>query len=197
MTIMKRLSIAVLLLIIFTGCSSDITAEKDVNTHISPTPYEIKATYYEVYDITKYCKPQYQYYIFDKEHNVLDYGVTIGTEPLISMMDDIVKLDIDVGIGVNNCIYYDIDKKMTSRRFQCPLAQSGHLVAYLDYSIGAKALIVRNMFDTAAFYRKFERNFSPKQNPASAEFLDNGSQIRITYRTGEDGHKTTEIIDLK
>ena len=62
---MKKITMFIALLTILAGCADNVAAY---------TPSRIKDKYYEIYDITKYHKPQYQYFIFDKDYDVLDYG---------------------------------------------------------------------------------------------------------------------------
>lgn len=154
---MRKLLAAFLSLLLFAGCAND----KDPPS----SPYIIDP-YFEVYEVTKYgTAPQFQYFIFDKDHAVLDYGSTERLEPRIAKKESIVRLGIGRGTGWTDCRYYDVENKLISNWFYSPVAEYQTLVAYTDQPWRANKLIVRDMFDKTKLYRKFERDFADVSIP--------------------------------
>lgn len=190
---MKRIVLMVILIILIAGCSnsniSDRESSPTINMH-----YEVKERYYEIYDITKHERPLYQYYIFNGNHEVVDYGI-IYAFPKVTKTGSIIKLCIQVAEHVICCRYIDIEKDLCSYWFTNPVAENENMVAYPDPG-GSTKLIVQDMFDKSEYYREFERDFAYKQWPlTSAEFIDEGTRLKITY-TSEDLHEITEMLDL-
>lgn len=201
---MKKIIIMTLLLIIFASCSG---CGNSIQSSAAPenTPYEIKERYYEVYDITKHGRPAYQYIIFDSNHLAFYNGSTYGF-PQVSKSGRIVKLCVKVDKGVFNCRYFHTGTKQSSIWFISPIAENNTLVAYPNQPWGATKLIVQNIFykpgyplNKPIYYREFERDFEDRENPvASAEFINGGKQLLITYITkkGDYYKNVTETLDL-
>lgn len=90
--IVGNILILIILIAIFGGCAKEI----ETPSNPSATPYE-KGKYYELYKITKYSYPQYQYFVFDNNHDVLDYGVIEKRWPEITMTNGLIKIRIGCG----------------------------------------------------------------------------------------------------
>lgn len=188
----KLLIIFVVLIFLLAGCAKEFEAPSNP----SVTPYE-KGKYYEKYNITKHSYPQIQYIIFDGNHEVLDYEVIEKSYPKITMMNGLVKVRVGCGTACFNVKYYNPEKRLISEWFFKPIIESDTMVVYLDYVDGVYQLIVQDIFDKQKFYKGFARDFSKIPYPVtSADFLYDGLQLRITYKTGQDGHEVTEILDL-
>lgn len=190
---MKRVIIIgiLILIILIGGCC------KENGTLIIPsvTPYE-KGQYYEIYDVTKHNKPQIQYFVFDNDHEIMDYGVQNRMEPYISMKDGIIEFLVPGGTSWHDNKYFDPKNKLISEWFPFPFATYKTLVVYMGDIDGRKMLIVQDMFDKSKYYRTFERDFTLMSNPVAAEFINDGKQLRITYKTQTDQREATEILDL-
>lgn len=176
---------------------TEVVKEENSNSGNSEVLYEEIKENYEIYEITKYNIPQYQYFIFDNEHQVLDCGTTERNPPQITNSKGLFKILISAGTGVFRCRYFNVDTKSTSEWFSSPFAESDKLVATLDFTVGATKLIVQDIFDKTKYYHEFEKEFSNLTVPVkSAEFINDNKNICITYETGKDSHEVTEIIDL-
>lgn len=188
---MKKIILMIVLLMALVGCTSEeVVQNNDV-------PVE-KGEHFEVYDITKYNRPVYQYFIFSRNHLVFTDGIVYGF-PQITESGQIVKLCVKVYEGVFNCRYIDIITKHQSVWFISPVAENDTLVAYPDQPWGATKIIVQNIFDKSEYYREFERSFDSRENPVdSAEFINDGKQLCITYITkkGDYYEIVTETLDL-
>lgn len=147
---------------------------------------------------TKYNKPEFQYFIFDNSHQVLDYGVTERNEPKISNSAGMLKICISAGTNAVSCRYYKPDAKVISDWFSNSLVESKEIVAYLDYSVGPTKLIVQDIFYKSKYYREFKKEFSKKSTSPvlKAEFINQDTQLRITYITQQNDHEITETLNL-
>jgi hypothetical protein len=179
------------ILMILAGCTNSKSSSMD---GIGDGLVE-KTRDYEIYDISKYNRTQYQYFIFDMSHQVLDDGVTLRRIPQISKDNNIIKLIHSAGMGLLYCRYYDIENKLVSDWFTSPLDETTTMIAYGDYTVGTTMIIVQNIFDKKRCYLEIRRNFS-NRGLISAEFVNEGKQLHITYKAGDNNHGVTEYIDL-
>lgn len=191
---MKKILAIVFIIICLGGCSNNAASDSPADTPVK-IPYEF-SDYYEIYDITKYNKPQFQWFIFDNEHEVLDYGVEKRMEPFISKTDGLIKFYISLGTSADIVRYYEPENKIISDGFNDPIAQFKTKIVYLDTSDSKKYLVVQDVFDKTKYYRTFQRDFYIMPHSISAEFINNGRQLSITYETEEDRREVTEILDL-
>lgn len=193
---MKRIVSMVILIILLAGCSNSNISDREPTSTIS-MQYEVKERYYEIHDITKHERPLYQYYIFNGNHEVVDYGI-IYAFPKVTKSGSIIKLCIQVAEHVICCRYIDIEEGCYSYWFTNPVAENETMVVYTDQG-GATKLIIQDIFDKSKYYREFERDFAYKQWPlVSAKFISDGKQLRVKYITREGGYykEITETLDL-
>lgn len=154
--------------------------------------------YYEFYYLSKYHSMYSLYFIFDKDHSLLDYDVLWRLPPEITVTSEgLIEVYQGVGTGVHRCKYYDPDKRLISEWFFNPIALSNSMIVDLDIPVHEWRLVVQNVFDKSVYYRTFERDFSNVEYPVTrADFINNGKQLRITYKAGLDEHEVTETLDL-
>lgn len=173
------------------GCAEEIKTPSDL---IPP----VKEKYFEIYDITKYSYPQEQYFIFDSNHDVLDYAIVSGY-PKMKMTSGLVKVCMDCGFACFNCRYYDPEKRLISEWFENPITESDTMVVYLNYKEGVQ-LIIRDIFDKSKYYKSFFRDFSLAPYVdfpvTDAVFINGGKQLRITYIADRDKNEVTETLEL-
>lgn len=193
----KRFIIVVIILIgVLTGCAnnSEITP-KLIPPQLSHI-LEINKYYDEYYEIKRLGDWEYQYIIFDKNHEVIDSDV-IDRQPRISMTHGLVKVCIGVGTGVRMCKYYDPNSMLISEWFENPIKESDTMVVYLDFIDDVYHLVVQDIFGKQKYFKGFAREFSHDVYPVTnVDFLYNGKQMRFTYKTGDDEKEVTEIVDL-
>lgn len=148
----------------------------------------IKDQNYEVYDISKYKIPQYQYFVFDTNNEVLDYNVTRTNPPeFIKLSDNILKVCISGGTGVKECIYYNLSNRDISQWYSNILAENKELIARVSLENDSK-IIVQNVFSTLKYYKEFIIEYdlaTPEGITASFTdekvevTVDNNDQIKV------------------
>jgi len=147
------------------------------------------------------AKSEFHYYVMDDYGNVMDEGYHdwLGSFNF-STKDGLLELDYGFGSMFWQKRYYDVSNGRVSRFFSKPVQTHGELVAYFttkDESLDW-VLVIQNMFDPAVYYKEIIRDFSlyVYTAPSTAEFLDDGKKLSITYWLKPDDREVTEIIDL-
>ena len=142
----------------------------------------------------------YCYYIFDENHDIVESDGPSTRQPHISMVNDhLVKFTLQAGTGLSTQwgYYYDTQKDVRSRIFNCIYDQHDGKVAYGTLN----KVVVRDIFDKTQYYREisgFEKTFSPANEPIiNARFINNGASVEIMYLTGDDYQEVVEIFDLE
>jgi hypothetical protein len=193
---------------VYNGEEEDITSGStyyynDLTKDLSKIDFEGERTliagqdYYKTYRLVRDNTSIYLTVIYGNDNEIIDKGVTYGVEPTITKTGDIIKIHIGYGTETYVCRYYDAVKRTVSEWFENPIKESGSLVGYMLYSDAGNKLVVRDIFDKNAYYREFERDFSGRVIPLlSAEFIDGGAKLRITYSTEEGKREATETLDL-
>jgi hypothetical protein len=96
--------------------------------------------------------------------------------------------------------FYDVSNSRVSRFFPNPVENHGELIAYFRYTDNSAGyvLVIQNAFDPSIYYKEIERDFSlfVITKPSTAEFLDDGKKLSITYWLEPEDQEITEIIDL-
>ena len=95
--------------------------------------------------------------------------------------------------------YYDVSNGRVSRFYFNPVKTYNELVVHYSEKkeSGESILIIQNMFDPSIYYKEIERDFALANwsIPDTAEFIDAGKKLRITYWLKSDDEEVTEIID--
>ena len=117
-------------------------------------------------------------------------------------MKKTVFLVLDYGVGGNTWHerYYDTAKGAVSRFFEKPVQNTDRLIAYFEVRDNPDiVLVVRDIFDTAQFYKEINRDFSSFviTDQAKCEFIDNNTRLKLTYWTNPNDEEITEIIDVR
>jgi hypothetical protein len=144
------------------------------------------------------------YYVKDNNGNVMDQGYHgwRGSFGLEFNQGGILMLEYGLGGTPSQWQrrYYDVSNGRVSRFFSKPMQTHDELVAYFTWKEedGDLVLVIQNMFDPSVYYKEVERDFSlyVYTMPSTAEFLDNGTKLSITYWLKPDDKEVTEIIDL-
>ena len=196
---MKYIAFVLALLLLCSSCVSN--SVKDSHS-ISDGPRPIESgDNYEIYDISKYAQPFYQYFVFDNKHEIMDFGVLEQSYPKFKSRDGILEIHIGCGSGVWQCRYYDVNKRLVSVWFNQPSTFCSNLVVYAEprWEDGNRTnfIVVRDIFHDDAYYREFERPLKTSVPIVDAVFINN-SQLRVTYLTGSDYdyNEVTEVLDL-
>ena len=140
----------------------------------------------------------YYYYILDGQNEVVDEMGFYRKAPQLSLVDEIVKVYIQLGTGAGTIRtrYYDTKEGLLSEWFYSVYDEDNRLLVYSDHN----KLIVQNIFDKSSYYREFQ-NFSKKlletgEPFTNVSFVNDGTELKVTYIT-TDLNEVTETISLK
>ena len=177
------------LLTVFTGCSRSKKATWESGVH------------YEVSNVGSVEKKEFQYRVYDQQHNTIDSGCTDDIEPIFYENDGFLRLSLNYGSGAAEYKYYDVSKGLVSEWYKTVLSdrftQEGVLVAYLSREENTVVVAIQDAFDKTVFYKTFSAEFPMKFSPSTqAEFISD-NQLRITYLTGEDNDEKTELFTIR
>ncbi len=156
--------------------------------------------YYEaldMYTITKNDDLTFSYKITDKNGDVLFSKENVSREPDIEKVNTyILGLTVQTGTGLstNWAVFCDVENSKVSETFQYVLMAQGNYVIYVNYENGEHSIIVQNIFDKSAYYKKcILTDCSPVAADVVIGAKPNGEGVAVvTYLTGED-YKETEL----
>ena len=176
------------LLTVFTGCSRSKKAIWESGVH------------YEVSNVGSVEKKEFQYRVYDQQHNTIDSGCTDDIEPIFYENDGFLRLSLNYGSGAAEYKYYDVSKGLVSEWYKTVLSdrftQEGVLVAYLSREENTVVVAIQDAFDKTVFYKTFTAEFPMKFSPSTqAEFISD-TQLKITYLTGEDNDEKIELFTI-
>lgn len=187
---MKKAGILVVcfLLTVFTGCSRSKKATWESGVH------------YEVSNVGSVEKKEFQYRVYDQQHNTIDSGCTDDIEPIFYENDGFLRLSLNYGSGAAEYKYYDVSKGLVSERYNTVLSdrftQDGVLIAYLSREENTVVVVIQDAFDKTVFYKTLTAEFPMKFSPSTqAEFISD-TQLKITYLTGEDNDEKIELFTI-
>lgn len=141
----------------------------------------------------------YRYVVLDDNGETLDQGYHDWRGSCsFDEKDSILPLEYGYGGPLWDARYYDTARGRVSQFFPKPLATHGETVAYFSTSGEEILLVVQDMFDSAIYYKEFDRDFSVScvLGDCKPEFLQNGKQLKLTYWQLPDDEVVTEIFDL-
>lgn len=154
----------------------------------------------QYYKITK-KGDLFQYYIFDDSHQIVKSGENFTKEPTIFMVNNhLLRFTSQAGTGLGTQwgFYYDVVRDSFSRDFYTIYDQYNDFIAYAEI----EKIIIRDIFDKSKYYYEI----SSFENPLAenvvlpiedAKFTSDGKSILVTYFTGNNYEKTTQIFNLK
>lgn len=183
--------------------STDTLSEQGLSILKSPIispdaeDYEIieENDYYKILrlDFMYYC------YLFGEDHELAKSEGPLSKAPRIIMVNNhLLRLTLQAGTGRGTQwgYYYDRRADVFSRVFLCIYDQWDTMVAY---GVVDK-VIVRDIFDKTKYYQEissFLEPFSEVAEPITkAEFINDGTMIKVTYLSGSEYREITETIDL-
>ncbi len=186
----KLLLILVGLLLVFmvAGCTNNLDDKvyKDIT---------------DLYTLTKNEDNTYSYFFTDLNGNILFRKENVVREPKINMVSvNVYELITQTGTGLstNWAVYCDVENSKVSETFNYVLGVQGDYVVCADYEEGKHFIIVQNIFDKSAYYKKYELE---DVSPVAADFalgceFDSDGNVIISYITGEDYTETELTIKL-
>ena len=147
----------------------------------------------------------YYYWIYNEDHDVVEASGPLNRSPHISMVNDhLVKLIFSAGPqkSTTGGYYYDLVADVFSETFESIHSEyDGKVACGMWRADLGPVVFVQDIFDKTKYYKEitsFQESFAKTVDPIrSAEFIDGGTSIRITYLTGLDFKEVTEIFKLK
>ena len=141
----------------------------------------------------------YFYYIYDENYKIAKSEGPLYRPPRISMVDDyIVRVSKSAGPqkATTSSYYYNVKMDVFSRVFY---AIHDHNNGRVAYNASYNMVVVRDIFDKTKYYQEFTNFKEPLAGPEpiqDVEFVNDGASIAITYLTGVDFRRVTEVFDL-
>lgn len=166
--------------LLLTGC----TGEKNVD---------------DLYNVTRQEDHTYDYWVKDRQGNVLVSQTGSPKEPMINVIgEDMIRVSSQAGTGTGtqSTVYFNVDQGMSSQIFQAVLGEYQDKVIYVQWKDNRFCVVVQDIFDPSIFYREtlLEDVFAAA-DPVVGIKLDGDTAV-ITYLRGEDYTQTEISIDL-
>ena len=144
----------------------------------------------------------YRCSVFDNAGNIMQIReIESQRLPRYDYIDD-NTLRMRYGAGnVTGHQYFDVEKGFISPLYTNPqLVENGRIVYMTRNQDNVIVLVVSDLYDPSKYYEEFMRDFSPVAVPYNtlhdAEFIDE-KNLKVTYITGTDYQRVTEIIYLE
>lgn len=189
----------VILICMSTACSANQLpqAQTPVTTHIK-AENDLKVIYNDkFFKIVKGSDSEY-YYVYNMDKVVVDDN----KYPTVKQVnDDVLDIYMGMGTGLTWHQYYSIQKDSFSRTYWYVIAFEDEMVAYIyvpdDHPFEGRQIVIRNVFDKSKYYKEFNLDLSKVDTPITkAIFINNGSQLQVTYLTGENQEEVTQLFNL-
>jgi hypothetical protein len=143
----------------------------------------------------------YSYTVFNNEGEILDSGFnTSGIK--FAFNNKLLELQIDAGTYATIYRYYDLVNSRVSKYYVTPLGIGGEYVAYFKNTTTENKdnifLVIQNIFDKNIYYKEIKRDFSSMVlgGETPTEFINNNTQIKISYPISPNDEIVTETINL-
>ena len=173
-----------------TGCAEKSTFNTEDVTLVE------ESTYHRLF----LSENMYHCEFLDHSGNVIKTEGPMPKQPRILVLGDgLIRFTLQAGTGQATQwgYFYNTVDGSFSEVFQCIWDQSAGLVAFSE----ANTVIVRDIFDDQGFYQKidvFQQPFSPAaQVFTDVCFTEDGASIEITYLSGANYRKVTEVFPLE
>ena len=202
----------ILSMLLLSACTHSSEASNQSDTSTTQDLSENNSSLFSVYNLKNaetvaenehykvvYLDFMYYYYIFDENHNIVKSDGLLNRHPRILMVsDDLVRFTLQAGTGNGTKwgYYYDTKKNMFSNVFYSIFDQCNGKVAYG----GLNKVVIRDIFDETKYFLEitsFKEPFSYSAEPiTNVEFTDGGSNVKVSYLTGENYQEISESFDL-
>lgn len=203
--------------VISSGCMTTISPASE-NSRVTPTPEttESKETTsaiqqtgvtsstieqldksYSLYQETEFYKNYGEdggigayYEIFNEKGEQIDNGFS-EKDVNIEMIGSYVEVAKNGGTFTRIVRYCDVTNSRISKWYTSPLAISGEYIACLETG----GVLIQHIFRDDTYRKVVEIDYSsPVQ--VEAEFIDNGTQLKIVYPIAPDDRKVTLIVPI-
>jgi len=179
---------------------------KTYDEHESLDPFD---PYYELVEENKNYKIytdksgfNYFYNVYNNDGKWIDTGFNGGRGVNFEIIDDILSVRMGFGTYAFICRYYDLSANRISRFYTTPLEIGGEYIVYFitksENDENEAVLVIQNIFDDRVYYKEIKRDFSSRvlEFYSETEFINNNTQLKISYPTNPNDEIVTEIIDL-
>lgn len=187
-----------MVLTVFNLCSCSSKVENIYSTYDTSTmeqESDIERTKY--YTITRNDN-FYNYYIYDSNHNIVKREHKLSKKPNIAMTDsNLLKITVQAGTGKGTQwgYFYNINTNEFSDIYYCIYDQYKNKVAYGEVN----KVIVTDIFvkDKCCELSSFKYGLAVSAQPIlNAEFINNGTSIKISYLSDNDYEVVNEIFRI-
>lgn len=147
-----------------------------------------------------YKMDSYRCEIYNDEHEILAYEYFDWRGVKVVQNGDEIALWSSSGGSVFSKKYYDLKRGRVSLDFVNPICENKDKVAYYALIDGKNYVVVQDKYDRAAYYKRFQRDFSSAFATvnANASFSADGKTLTTSYPTmeGDKEIQKTEIFPL-
>lgn len=181
------------LLIALTACTSFSSETSSMfSTNVTKNETIEENEHYAIY----YSDFMYSYYIFDKNHHIVKSDTSSSMPHIMVLDDSLIRVTIQSGTGIETQwgYYYNLKNDTFSEIFHCIYDQTNDKVAFG----GLNKVIIQDIYDKGKYYQEissFTKPFSEVAAPIiSAKFIDNGTNIKVSYLSGSNYEEVSEIV---
>ena len=183
---------------VFVSCKGNTKASTSVSINNTETTNVVEIVESGPHFMVYQKEFLFYYEIFNQNGDAIVSSDMKPQYPDIEMIDDVViriTTQGGTGTGTQTSYFCNVNTGARSEDFSCVLAQYKNLVVYAQ----SDKIIATSIFDHS-FYREikhFQYPFSPSAFPfEGAEFIEDGTGVRITYLTGNDYETVSEEFIL-
>lgn len=189
-----------------TEAQSEMIQTENENDEIQFVNFDVlyeEADNYKIYATED--ETAFKYYVYSNDGSWLDEGCggCCGAEGVIDFTkeDKYLVLEYASMLNIVSYKYYDLDRNLVSPYFSSPCKISVDLIAHFTYKNGdGPFLIVQDIFEPSLYYKEFEWDYPSYlfRDPSSVtfEFLNNNTELQITYLNENTNEYDTVVIDL-
>lgn len=144
----------------------------------------------------------YFYNVYNNVGECIDSGFHTR-EIRFEFINNILSIKMGFGTYAFICRYYDLSTNRVSRFYPTPLEIGGEYIAYFtNIPKNDKdniVLVIQDIFDEKDYYKEIRRDFSPMvlRVYSETEFVNNNTQLKISYPINSSDEIVTEVINLK
>lgn len=191
---MKKLLILLVLIVILISCCCCIF-ESSVQSKGYSDPIVLECG--DNYKVLKLSPSEYCYEIYNNEGRLVDRKNVNNAIPSIEALEKLLVIKYYYGPGISEYCFYDLANENYSAKYQYVIIFDSEKIAYLSGDLDNRAVVIHNIFDTKQGYVEKFLEFTAEPMPvSSAEYINNGTQLKICYRQKELDRIGIAITDI-
>ena len=150
------------------------------------------SAHYAVFDVSRFGAVRYQWFVLDRQGQVLDDGYSAHYPPDAEMIDpDILMLNIGAG-SASFYRFYGLVNRKVSAAYENVLFSDHDKVLYTDLVGEEWYLILLSIFDDTVYAETKIDLASATGRVESAVLDENGSSVTVTY-VSDDNYQEKQI----